>query len=361
MIMADSANSTPKSVSAERYACPKSHAPLNWVDSSLCTASGNARYPVNGAIPNFLQFEAAAVDPAAEQVKRANGRAPVIGWRSALEETYGPQSWMMRYVAGADRASFLSLLPLTKESKVLEIGPGLGQFTSLLAARAKSVCALEVVPEQAQFVAERCRQEGATNVQVAVGGDDCRLPYPDNTFDITVLNLVFEWCASRCVGEEHEAVQRRLLSEINRVLRPNGTLYLATKNRFALSYLMGKRDEHFANLRFGSALPRSLGRLLARAIGVGRTPGWLHSHDRLQVMLHQAGFGSAESYWAAPEMRFPSRYVRTTPAQIRAARADRDFVQGEYAITRSLMRWIPAAFVRHVTSGLTFVARKCSS
>ncbi len=84
---------------------------------------------------------------------------------------------MMRYVTESGRASFIELLPLTQASDVLEIGPGLGQFTPLLARCAKSVSAIEVVAGQAEFAAQRCQQQGLTNVQFAVGGDDCRLPY----------------------------------------------------------------------------------------------------------------------------------------------------------------------------------------
>ena len=145
-------------------------------------------------------------------------------------------------------------------SPILEIGPGLGQFTAALARRSRHVHALEVVPEQAEFALIRARQEGARNVSVAIGGDDCRLPYRNDVFDGIVLNLVFEWCGSRNDSESHAKAQTRLLQEMARVLRPGGFLYLATKNRFALRLLLGGTDEHMSNMRFGSALPRRLGR-----------------------------------------------------------------------------------------------------
>src|SRR5205085_11116248 len=129
-------------------------------------------------------------------------------WQEALAATHEPG--FVRYVTDPRRGAFLDLLPLTKESDLLEIGPGLGQFTGTLARRARRVNALEVVPQQAEFVRLRMCQEGAAGVEVAIGGDDCRLPYRDASFDGIVLNLVFEWCGSRIESESHESAQTRL-------------------------------------------------------------------------------------------------------------------------------------------------------
>ncbi|HWJ39465.1 MAG TPA: methyltransferase domain-containing protein, partial [Sphingomicrobium sp.] len=135
-----------------------------------------------------------------------------------------------------------------------------------------------------------------TNVNVATGGGDCRLPYENGAFDFVVLNLVLECCATG-IDEPHELGQARLLREIRRVLRPGGQLYVATKNRFALRYLLGKPDEHYHNMRFGSALPRPLAdRLHGR-----RSRGRLYSWRGLGRLLRECGFEIEQSWWAAPE------------------------------------------------------------
>jgi SAM-dependent methyltransferase len=176
--------------------------------------------------------------------------------------------------------------------------------------------------------------------------------------DATVLNLVFEWCSTRNEEESAEVGQRRLLDEMHRVLGPGGKLYLTTKNRFALRYLLGKPDEHSFGMRFGNALPRWLHRLLLRAKGHARPAGLLHSHDRLRSMLKDAGFAETRSFWTAPEMRFPTHYVPTDQVSIRAARSSEGFVQGDSRSTKLIMPWIPAGLVKHFTPGLTFIARK---
>ncbi len=346
--------------SSSGYVCPLARCPLEVSGSLLKAVGGATSYELRKGIPQFLRFPPAEDAATQERLEELNRLAEASGWRAALSTVFAGDPGMIRYVTERARAAFLDLLPLDKRSDVLEIGPGLGQVTVELARRARSVSALEVVAGQAEFVVQRVKQEGFTNVRVAVGGDDCRLPYADRSFDLVVLNLVFEWCASRCSDEDMATVQRRLLSEVARVLRPSGTIYLATKNRFALRYVIGKHDEHVHDLPFGSALPRRLLRLVLRARGLPRPPGLLHSYHELTRMLADAGFGSFTSYWATPEMRYPTQYVSTDSKSVRSARRQPGFVQGEGRSTRALMRWIPAPLVRHVTPGLAFVARKAA-
>jgi len=348
----------PHSLLERPYACPLTRSLLHGEGDALRAAADGPAYPLRAGIPQFLRFGSAESDEGQRKLALLNELARRQGWEAALRSVYRDEPGLLEYVTQPARASFIDLLPLTPASDVLEIGPGLGQFTPLLARRARSVSALEVVSGQAEFVAQRCAQQGLDNVRVAAGGDDCRLPYLDASFDLVVLNLVFEWCASRC-PEEHEVdVQRRLLSEMARVLRPGGSLYLATKNRFAMKYLLGKADEHSHYMRFGSPLPRPLWRWLLRRRGHARPGGMLHSHRALSALLREAGFERQVSYWATPEMRFPKEYVPTDAASIRAARRRPGFVQGESRSTRLLMQWVPAPLVRHLTPGLAFLARK---
>ena len=341
-----------------KYVCPRSHEPLVMEGETLRTASGDTVYRIQSGVPQILRFKPVEDQQTTAQLAKLNRLAREIGWRPALNAVYSEEPSLIRYVTKVERSSFIDLLPLTRESNVLEIGAGLGQFTAVLARRARSVCALEVVPGQAEFAAERCRQEGISNAFLAVGGDDCRLPYSDGTFDVVVLNLVLEWCATRCTDEPIIDVQRRLISEIFKVLKHGGSLYLTTKNRFALRYLIGRPDEHSCDVRFGSALPRWLSGLLVRLKGHSRPSGMLHSYSRLKALLREEGFEKIDSFWATPEMRFPTEYVPTDAASIRQARRRPGFIQGEWRSTRLLMRFIPASLVKHVTPGLAFLAVK---
>jgi SAM-dependent methyltransferase len=345
------------------YACPSTGARLVRQGSKLRGTDGGPEYELRDGIPNFLRYEPVEEAETQESLRRLNALATDRGWREALAEVFGETSGMFRYVTDAERLNFLDLLELTDRDVVLEVGAGLGQVTTSLARRAGAVYALEVVPGQAEFVVTRARQEGHANVVVACGGDDCRLPYADGLFDAVVLNLVFEWCATRLESEPFIQGQRRLLGEACRVLKPGGRLFLSTKNRYALIYLTGQPDEHAYELRFGNALPRWLMGLLIRTKGrsKSRPAGLLHSHGGLRRLIEGAGFAETRSYWAAPEMRFARHYVPTDPASIREARRRPDFVQGHSRRTRLLMAAMPASLVKYVTPGLVFIARKAGS
>jgi SAM-dependent methyltransferase len=268
------------------------------------------------------------------------------GWREAIALQFGEAE----YLTDERRSNFLKLLPMAG-ADVLEIGPGFGQFTDKIARVARSVEALEVDADQAEFMREKLRQEGLTNSVVTIGGADCRLPFASSSFDLVVLNLVFEWCAIR-LSEPHEQAQLRLLGEIARVLRPGGRLYLSTKNRFALRYLMGKPDEHYHEMRFGSALPR----WLADKLHGRRSRGRLYSWVGLRRLLRKSCFQLEQSWWAAPEMRFPDELIATDAKSIRAARR-RGIRQGEGRAERLVMTLVPARMVKHVATGLCFLAR----
>lgn len=280
------------------------------------------------------------------------------GWREALDRVYEDRPGLRRYVTTEDRGIFMNLLPLNENAVVFELGPGLGQLTTQLAARCRAVYGLEVVPQQAVFALERCRQEELDNVCMAAGGHDCLLPYRDGSFDVVVLNLVFEWCGSRQPDRPVIESQRTLLSEANRILKQGGTLYLNTKNRFAITALTGKTGDSM-RIPLAHLLPYWLVECLDPIVGIrSGFPCRVHSHNALHRLLSRAGFKDAQSFWAIPEMRFPSRIVPTDPQSIREARQDPTLLNGSTRRIQLLMPWIPAGLVKHFTQGLMFVATK---
>lgn len=336
------------------YRCPRCESDLQRGGGGLECGSGH-RYPVRGAVPVFLARSDGEGAPTEERLTRLNQAAREHGWREALDIAFSDEPEHVRYVTDESRLQLLDLLPLDATSTVLEVGCSLGQVTEHLARRVDGLCALEVVPEQAEFAALRCRQEGLENVQVACAGDDCRIPFPSNAFDVVVLNLVLEWCGQRGT-EAFASSQQRMLRECSRVLRPGGHLFVATKNRFSIHLLVGGQDEHTDNLRFGSAAPRWLLRVLSRACG--RPPkGRLYSLRELRRALRAAGFDEMDLYWAIPHPRYPACHVPFERNAINAARR-RLAEGGRMGPLTRLLLWLPTHMTRHLTPGLSIVARK---
>jgi SAM-dependent methyltransferase len=87
-----------------------------------------------------------------------------------------------------------------------------------------------------------------------VAADGCRLPVPDASFDLVLLNHIYE----------HVPDPGRLFREAWRVLRPGGAAYVSAGSRFAVI------EPHY-RLPFLSWLPRRAADLYLRASGRGGT------------------------------------------------------------------------------------------
>lgn len=301
-----------------------------------------------------------AIDVAEEEDDPANRAFELgcqLGWKKAIEAVF-PDPDFQRYVSSSERLSILDVLPLNAEQAALEIGPGYGQMTVAIANKVKTLDAIEASIGQARFCALRCAQEKITNLRVVAGGIQGSLPYEDDSFDIVIMNLVLEWCAYRAAELGHQAVQEAFLNEISRVLKPGGRLFLSTKNRFSLRLLLGGRDEHAQDMRFGSALPRWLTEQLSRGRSGKWKGGYLHSYPALKKMIKDAGFSEVKGLWAAPDMRWPMEFIPLERAAISAARARKNFKTAPGRISSKIIRILPVALVKYITPGLTFLATK---
>lgn len=114
------------------------------------------------------------------------------------------------------------------KSKVLDIGTGSGHIAHELAKRAKKVVSVDLVDER--------KEKSGYEFHVV---KDESLPFDDETFDVVVTNHVVE----------HTPNQKKHLTEVYRVLKPGGVIYLATPNKLWLT------DPHY-KLPFISWMPR---------------------------------------------------------------------------------------------------------
>ncbi len=339
------------------YQCPKTGEPLLQSGDRLHTASGDSSYPIVNGIPMMCVYPSAEGDEGDDSMNKLVAAAADLGWQEAIEKNW-PE--VARYVIDTTRHQMVDLLPLKPDHKILEVGGGLGQFTVPMAKRVKELYAIDVVQGQSEFTKIRCEQSGCDNVIAASGGDNLKVPYRDNSFDGVILNLVVEWCACRDTTMSFQQGQMVFLEECCRVLKDGGYVYICTKNRYSLKCLMGRGDEH-TNLTFGNALPRWLMDKQLKKSGKDRPNGLLHSHNWWRRTLGKLGFGQIQSYWAAPEMRFPDRYIPLDSASVRAARREGGFRQGDQRSSQWVMPWIPAPLVKHFTRGHCFLAFKNDS
>lgn len=104
------------------------------------------------------------------------------------------------------------LLTLTGEERALDLGTGAGAFAIALAPLVREVIGVDIVPE----LVEEGRKRAPANVEL-VEADATALPYGRGSFDLV--------CTARTL--HHVPRPELALSEMNRLLRPGGTMLVA--------------------------------------------------------------------------------------------------------------------------------------
>lgn len=107
---------------------------------------------------------------------------------------------------------------------VVDLGAGTGRLAAALAARAKSVVALDASRAMLDIAAEKLTREGLTNWSVGVA-DNRKLPLDSQSADLIVSGWSISYSANAGVPE-WERNLREIIGEMKRVLRPGGTIVI---------------------------------------------------------------------------------------------------------------------------------------
>jgi len=112
-------------------------------------------------------------------------------------------------VRAATQERLRRLLTLTGEERALDVGTSAGAFAIALAPFVREVVGVDIVPE----LLEDGRSRAPANVELVVA-DSTALPYERGSFDLVCTALTLH----------HVQRPELLLAEMNRVLRPGGTM-----------------------------------------------------------------------------------------------------------------------------------------
>ena len=248
-----------------------------------------------------------------EQMHSFNNLCEEIGWRNASSRVLHKD--MQETLSSEQRADWKYLTDINDKTIALDIGCGLGALSLSLSKTCAEVYALEPVWERIRFVHIRVKQDNIQNIR-PVHASASHIPFPDNFFDLVVLNGVLEWVAYGQDDSRPDVIQEKVLQEAARVLKPDGVIYIGIENRFAFLNFLGVKDAH-TGLPFINLMPRALADLYHQAVKKKKFSTYLYSCAGYRNLLNQAGFKKISFFMPLPSYRnfryiFPVDHMDTT-------------------------------------------------
>jgi SAM-dependent methyltransferase len=291
----------------DQLACPCCETRLRQEhDLLLVCPQCRQSWPIVDGTPQFVEEFPYWGEIPLQQMQEVNRRA-ATSWKSALLSSQDPVvKRASEMILNLDRANWCLLTTLPENSRVLDLGAGMGTNSHALALRYREVVAVEPVSERVQFMKQRFEQEGL-DVRV-VRTSLWHLPFEKGSFDLIVMNGVLEWVAQGQPGDPRR-LQEGALRTAARLLRRGGVLYVGIENRYAAGHFVGYRDPH-CSLPWVTILPRPLAHLYAKRRGeLEGYRNYLYSPKGYRKLLQQSGFSSVDCYLAIPSYNHPRYYI----------------------------------------------------
>lgn len=119
-------------------------------------------------------------------------------------------------IIDSEREELIETLKPQKSDIVLDLATGPGYQAFALASCVQKVYGIDNKPELIRIAKEKAAQEGVKNAEFSVGAAQ-KIDYPDHFFDIVTCRLALH----------HLSKPRCVLSEINRILKPDGKFQLS--------------------------------------------------------------------------------------------------------------------------------------
>lgn len=163
--------------------------------------------------------------------------------------------------------NLVSIINIPDLAKILDIGSGKGTFLIDASKRGFNVYGIEVFDEYINISFQKAKEEN-TKINVTKGVGE-NLPFENNIFDFINLSEVIE----------HVENPDKLLSEIKRVLRPKGKVYISVPSRF--SWL----DTHY-HIWFLNWMPRYWSHKLIGILGKHKDYSGNNGKQRIDEMFY---------------------------------------------------------------------------
>ncbi|HLP44007.1 MAG TPA: class I SAM-dependent methyltransferase [Candidatus Nanoarchaeia archaeon] len=237
------------------------------------------------------------------------GKAPKEELENAISliENEGWESFKKHYKNRFDftfeenRADWRFVIPLSKSSKVLDAGAGMGRITIPLARVVNKVVSLDNSFLRLKYLKLRAKQEGLNNIEVLVG-DIFDSPFEKESFDLIVMNGLLEWVGATTRYPDPRVAQIESLKICKGLLKKDGVLYIGIENRAALAYLRGA--DHLG-IYYTSYMPRFLANWYTKLRKGRKYDTYTYTKAGYEKLLKEAGLTNYEFYLPYPGYNMP--------------------------------------------------------
>lgn len=149
------------------------------------------------------------------------------------------KSWPILYHLSSLRENTVEWIPMSKNSRVLEVGSGCGAITGVLSRKSGSVTCVELSKKRSLINAHRNSE--CENVTIHVGNFQDIEPQLPSDFDYICLIGVFEYGKSYIGGD---TPYEEFLSILQKHLGEGGRIIIAIENKYGLKYFAGCKEDH---------------------------------------------------------------------------------------------------------------------
>lgn len=352
--------------------CPNCKSYLNDNYSKLICPLCDRHYPIVEGIPDFRDNDEYWCNVDRDKMNRVIQRSRESGdWLSTVNEM------LPNYVAHIVpyyRADAQFLFPIDKRSRILDAGSMWGGLTIPLAQFCSEVHAVDKTIETLILLDVRARQMGFDNI-APIAASVKSLPYPNDYFDLVILNGVLEWIGTTqdVVLEEHYygrwnkitkynkspyQMQLEALQELYRVLKPNGVIYIAIENRIGIQYFLGFPDDHI-NVRFVTFLPRRIANFFTKLLKNSEYRTYIYSPQKLKHLVKNAGFNDIEFYSVVPNYRKINKMVHFDMLpQLSSLLTSGNNLGLKGTVITSVLKLLPRKSIKDVSPSLAVFAKK---